>query len=97
MNTPHSQPSPPQGGERAFFSRVPREGGDPDPFTRMERDPVTFTHPLPRQSPRLLRCARNDAGRDAGRIVDDPLTQPSPPEGGEGLSALALSLWERVG
>ncbi|MEY3260127.1 MAG: hypothetical protein RIT46_956, partial [Pseudomonadota bacterium] len=27
----------------------------------------------------------------------NPLTQPSPPEGGEGLSVLALSLWEGVG
>ena len=30
-------------------------------------------------------------------VEEDPLTQPSPPEGGEGFIVLALSLWERVG
>jgi hypothetical protein len=34
----------------------------------------------PRQSPGLLRCARNDAAE--GGVA--PLTQPPPPEGGEG-------------
>ena len=49
----------------------------------------------PRQSTGLLRYARNDAVERAVGVI--PLTQPSPPEGGEGLPALALSLWERVG
>ena len=35
--------------------------------------------------------------RSRGREVRAPLSQPSPPQGGEGLSVLALSLWERVG
>ncbi len=38
-----------------------------------------------------------DQGGVVQRSVDDPLTQPSPPEGGEGFIVLALSLWERVG
>ena len=102
MNTPHSQPSPPQGGKgligssplpvgegwvRALFSshpRVPREGGDPDPFNRTENGPLPrlceahraeATQGIitsgPRQSPGLLRCARNDAGD--GGVDEHPL------------------------
>ena len=83
-----------EGWVRALFSshpRVPREGGDPDPFTRTENGPLPrlceahraeATQGIitsgPRQSPGLLRCARNDAVR----IVEEhPLTQPSPPRG----------------
>ena len=68
-------------GGLVFFNtqtRLPREGGDPDPFAQFGRDPLPrhcearraeATQGIitsgPRQSPGLLRCARNDAGMGA--------------------------------
>ena len=64
-----------------YLVRLPRAGGDPERFTPADCGPLE---------------SRFRGERAEGR-VDDPLTPPSPPEGGEGLSVLALSLWERVG
>jgi hypothetical protein len=58
----------------ALFSvfRFPREGGDPDPFSVREG----------------LGYILLFAGNAIERTRDDPLTQPSPPQGGEGFIVL---------
>ena len=51
--------------EEILKDRVPRAGGDPEPYTLALIDPL---------DPRFR-------GERGGERVDDPLTQPSPPRG----------------